>query len=443
MKKIAIIVLFLSINSSVFPQFWQPQQNQGQLDGGMGVNFIDGEAFYNIRVRPEFAFANWGLGLDLNLEFNSEGLRPENFLTLSDYLSIIRYVRYGSKSEPVYAKVGALDYTTLGYGNIMYMYNNSPSFDARTIGLNTQLDFGVGGVELVYGDFAQAGVLGVRGFVRPLQFTALNNIPIISGLKIGASFATDLNENAKVKNGIYVDSTSSFTTTEHFDKPQVVSADLGLPLFKNDLLDWEVYYTYSKIINFGDGQAYGTILGLDFKVATVNIKLERTLNNAQYLPSYFNAQYEIERFNYTEGGWNSKLNTLSLSDVSDADGYYGGIFVRLLGAFDIIGSYQRMEKIENSGTLTMFSQVAPENAPFVLRAGYDKVKIKDEADMFKLDERSLFFVETGYKPYPFLIVSMVYNWTFAPIRGADDEILGYQTQKRIEPKVSFVYPFNF
>jgi len=44
---------------------------------------------------------------------------------------------------------------------------------------------------------------------------------------------------------------------------------------------------------------------------------------------------------------------------------------------------------------------------------------------------------------PYLIVSLVYSWMFTPLRGADDTIIGYEPQKRIEPRVSFVYPFNF
>ena len=91
----------------------------------------------------------------------------------------------------------------------------------------------------------------------------------------------------------------------------------------------------------------------------------------------------------------------------------------------------------------MQSEIAPEEAPFVLRAGYDKINIRNEKDIFTLDDRSYLFTEVGYKPYPFMVVSLVYNWTFTPVRDADDNIVGYEPQKRIEPRVYFVIPFSF
>ena len=71
-----------------------------------------------------------------------------------------------------------------------------------------------------------------------------------------------------------------------------------------------------------------------------------------------------------------------------------------------------------------------------------KLNIRDEKDLFKLDDRSYLYFELGYKPLPYIIVSMLYNWTFTPVRDANDNIIDYQPQKRIEPRVSFVYPFN-
>jgi hypothetical protein len=84
-----------------------------------------------------------------------------------------------------------------------------------------------------------------------------------------------------------------------------------------------------------------------------------------------------------------------------------------------------------------------EGIPYLARAGYDKINIKDEKDLFTLDERSFLFAELGYKPYPYILVSMVYRWTFSPVRDADDNIVDYKTQKKIEPKVSFIYPLSF
>ena len=78
-----------------------------------------------------------------------------------------------------------------------------------------------------------------------------------------------------------------------------------------------------------------------------------------------------------------------------------------------------------------------------MRAGYDKINIKDEKDLFTLDDRSFLFAELGYKPWPYILVSMVYNWTFSPVRDGKDNIVDYKPQEKIEPRISFIYPFDF
>lgn len=438
MKKIllTLFVLFFFFNDtySQFNQF--PNPNKGDLTGGLGMTWIDGQPFYAFRFRPEISFAKIGVGLDLNLEFSSQGkLRKENFNETSDYLSIIRYVRYGMKKDPVYVKLGALDFYTLGHGSIMYQYNNSPSFDTRTIGAVVDLDFNKFGFESIYTNFAQAGVLGMRGYVRPLQYTSAASIPIIGNLEVGATFAGDFNKNS----GKVIVPLSIFSLQKIDDNGSVsiVGLDLGLPLFNFSMANASLYFDYVKIMDFGSGAASGIILGLNgLGIFNASAKLERRWNNDQYMPAYFNSLYEIER--YTENV-SSKATTLKYMNAAE-NGYYGELGISVLGTFNVIGGLQKLDN-HDGGILHLTADVAPSGFSFIARAGYDKIFI-DGADVFKLNDRSILFTELGYKPYSFMIVSMVYQWTFTPIRNLDKEIVGYKPQKKIEPRISFVYPFN-
>lgn len=129
--------------------------------------------------------------------------------------------------------------------------------------------------------------------------------------------------------------------------------------------------------------------------------------------------------------------------TSPNNGYFGELYANALGLFYVLGTYERLDKTPYSGILHLEANVAPGSLPFVARAGYDKVNISSETEIFKLDNRSLLYFELGYKPNPYLIISMLYKWTFTPVRDADDNIIDYQPQKRIEPRITFVYPFNF
>ncbi|MCF8394211.1 MAG: hypothetical protein K9H06_09920 [Melioribacteraceae bacterium] len=444
MKKLIIIIsLFTAV--SIFAQYNSLRQNEGVIGGGAGVTWINGQPFYSIHINPEIAFANFGVGLDLNLEFGADGnLRTENFNEFSDYASIIRYVRYGQKHDPVYARLGALDYASLGHGSIMYLYNNSPSYDTRKIGLEFDIDFSTFGFESVYGSFGEAGVAGLRGYVRPIQFTQLASTPIIGQLEVGATFAGDFNDKAGVISGAPDPITGEFKASFDEGSTSIVGFDLGLPIIRTSVVGVDLYFDYASIVGFGSGTAAGVKMGFSgLGLVTLQAKLERRFNGDNYLPSYFNAMYEIQRFNLNEstGVVNSKIQNVKFGSAV-GDGFYGELLVDVLGVFDILGSYQRLDDHPQSGMLHLSSNISPEGSSYVLRAGYDKVNIIDESDLFKLDDRSYLFAEAGYKPIEYILVSLVYNWTFTPVRDGGDNVIDYVPQKKIEPRVTFIYPFN-
>ncbi|HSD63786.1 MAG TPA: hypothetical protein VLB50_08300, partial [Ignavibacteriaceae bacterium] len=364
MKKtftILFIILFSFLVKAQLNQY--PLPDQGRLEGGLGLNWIDGQLYYTFHFTPEISFANFGVGLDLMMDFDKNGyIRKENFNTFSDYLSVIRYVRYGLKNDPVYAKIGALDYYTMGHGSIMYAYNNSPTIDARKTGLNLDIDFGQFGFESIYSSFSEAGLLGIRGYVRPLQFTSLAEIPIIGNLEVGVSYAGDFNDKAGITAGNYDPVTGNLSVTKDEGSVNIIGADIGLPLLRIPMFNLDLYTDYAKILNFGDGVATGIIgefnsLGL----ITAHAKLERRFNNKQYIPSYFGPLYEIERFRAGELGIFSKIQRLELNENAD-NGIFGELGVNVLGIFDIIGSYQRLDKTPKSGILHMSTEIAPEDA---------------------------------------------------------------------------------
>lgn len=456
MKKIIGLLFLLMLSGFAEAQIMNyPDPNSANISGGYGLTWIDGKPFNAFRFRPEIAFSKIGIGLDLNLEFDAEGkLNKENFNEFSDYLSIIRYVRYGSKTEPFYARLGALDYATLGHGSIMYMYNNSPSFDVRKVGLELDLDMGKAGFETVYGNFGEAGVIGIRGFVRPFQFTDLSEIPVISNFEVGATFAEDFNKYSGVTSASLDSVTKEVRIDYDYGRMQIMGFDLGLPISFGTYFKITPYFDFTKILNFGQGTAVGLMFNMNgLGIVDAQAKFERRLNGDRYLPSYFNSLYEIERFRLNSNTSGLPRNSLVRGNLGKAavldaigsvgNGYYGELLLRFLNSFDIIGSYQRLDEKPESGILHLVTDISPREGSYVARAGYDKINIKNEKDLFTLDDRSYLFAEVGYKPLPFMLVSLVYNWTFSPLRDKDDNVIDFEPQKKIETRISFVYPLNF
>jgi hypothetical protein len=452
MRIIKIVLFSIILSTMAYSQTYHTQyqflkENEGFLGGGLGVTWIDNKPFYTFRFFPELAFANFGVGLDLRLEFDADGnVRTGTFNTFEDYLNIIRYVRYGYKKDPVYVRLGALDYSTLGHGSIMYLYNNSPSFDVRRVGLAFDLDFSSFGFESVYSNFGKAGVTGFRGYVRPFQFTSLAPLPIIGSLEVGATVAADFNESAGYVAGTFNAAQDKFVPNANGDlgSTSIIGFDLGLPVLRASILNIDLYFDYAKIIDFGSGTALGGILNFHgLGLVEITAKMERRFNGDNYIPAFFNSLYEIERFNFdpATNQVQSKIKYASLG-LKQGNGWHGELFVNVLGMFNVLGSYQRLDEAPNSGILHLETNILPEEMPYVARAGYDKDGIGGESAIFKLDDRSHLFAEFGYKPIPFIIVSMVYHWTFAPVRDANDVITDYKSQKRIEPRVSFYFPLQ-
>ena len=458
MKKL-IVVLFI-ISSFLFAQkapTKAPSQSSGTsgvIGGGLGMSWIKNDKgemvpYYLINLNPEIAFINFGVGLDMNLYVSSkdQSIRWQEL----QRGRFIRYIRYGTKGSQTYVRLGILDYSKLGHGSILYNYRNSPSVDNRRIGAELDLDFGKFGFESVYGDLTASSLLGMRGYVRPLQFTKASAIPIIGGIEIGATFASDLRSDASD------DSVETLLIPPNLPAPppvkqnkgslDIIGFDLGLPLLRMPMIDMTLYYDYSKIINFGSGMAVG--LETNFSgLGLINVftKFERRFAQTdQYLPSYFDAFYELERYSLTVDTANvvtkfSSKAQLLAATKSPGPGYFGSLLVDILGTFQINGSYQRLDLDPNSGILHLGTNTG-EKIPLIhVSAGYDKKYIRDNKDVFTLDDRSMLYAEIGYKPYSFMIVSTLYTWTFAPETDKDGNVTGYKPQKRITPKVSFVFP---
>lgn len=412
---------------------------QGEFRGGLGRTWIDGKPFYLISLTPEVSFDKIGIGLDLNLRIGTDGkVRATDWGRF--YAKVIRYVRYGQKRDSLYARVGVLDYAQLGHGFIAYLYNNSPSYDDRHIGLELDVNLGDWGFESMFSDisFSRAGIFGVRGYVRPLKYTTLSLVPVIGDIEVGGTYVGDFNENAGITNLAFNPITKTLTKTD-VGSIQIFGLDVGFPILNFQQLHSTLYVDYAKIRKFGSGGA----LGIDFSLrglGLVNLfsKLERRFLGNQFLPSYFNAFYELER--YTPASPIQSKAQLLNNTINAGNGIYGELLVDVLGFIHVRGSYQRLDKSPRSGILHLETGTGHEIPYFYAQVGYDKKNVGNETAIFKVDQNSLLHCEIGYRPINYLVISLLYQWTFAPVTDAQGNI-SYKTQKRIEPKATLVYTF--
>jgi hypothetical protein len=408
----------------------------------LGITTFGNQTFYAIGLSPELALGSWGIGLDVNLRISQQGqLRQEDWQDgISSYLRLIRYVRYNFKRDSLYFRFGQLDAVRLGHGSILFLYRNNASYDARRMGIEFDADFGDFGFESVIGDVSTFHVLGLRPFWRPLRSSGL---ALLSGLELGATFVGDFHPdaNVRVSSGMGT-SGASFDSLMRGGQMLAFGLDIGLPLVRLPMLDVDFFLDVAGLAGYGAGVSVGVSGALKnlLNMLVLSAKLEQRLLTRQFQFAYFDALYEQDRYREHLTGIVTRATALS-EMASGGAGIYGEMGGSVLDKLKIFGAYQRFYRTPRDGILQLSMRLEDLIPSVVFRADYFKRDVGADTDLFTLDERSLLHVEFSYLPYPYLLLSVVYQWTFIPVRGENNRILRYEPLQRIEPRVALHLQF--
>ena len=431
MKKISSLIFSLILVSLIASPILAQQSNafgnSGSFTGALGMTVIDDDTYFTINLTPDISFGKFGVGLNINLLYNTKNgaIRSVDWDESYDWARLIRYLRYGHKRENVYARIGTLDAARLGHGFLMNYYTNEASFDRRKIGLAFDIDFGTAGFETVTNNLGRFEVFGARAYARPLR--PYIDIPLVKDLTFGATYITDVDPDSSrgTEDGLYA-----------------IGFDVELPLIRIPMLNTFTYFDWAKIDSFGSGIAFGVEANLRViaGVAEVTAKLERRILGKEFIPAYFDAFYEIERYQHQpplSSYVYRKDQRLALIQ-DETKGVFGELVGHILNTIRLVGSFQRLDQRPNSGILHLAADSGDKIPVLALQANYDKMGIETLNDAFTLDDRSIARIGVGYKVKPYLMLFMDYIHTFQ-----FDEVKNkYKAQKRISPRVAFVYNFG-
>ncbi|MCH7851947.1 MAG: FecR domain-containing protein [Candidatus Marinimicrobia bacterium] len=161
---------------------------------GLGSVTLDGDVFYQIALRPEFAFGKVGIGLDLVVYMDAEGkFRKDEWDEPSDYLDKLYYLRYATEQDPFFLRIGAMPAVQYGFGALMSGYSNVTEYpQVRRVG------FEIGGrigqnftLKAFTANLKElGGLVGVRGTYRVAKAFPLT---------IGVNWVADLNQYGGLK----------------------------------------------------------------------------------------------------------------------------------------------------------------------------------------------------------------------------------------------------
>jgi hypothetical protein len=404
--------------------------DQSTVAGGIGITWIDDQPYTTITLAPELALGKFGIGVYFQLLMDNNNnfkIRDDEYKGGAGYLRAIRYVRYGHKYDPFYARAGTLILSSLGNGFLMWNYTNASGYDQRKWGLAFDVDFGKFGLESVVNNLGRLELVGGNLYFRPFRFVS-DDMVLLKNFRLYGTYVFD-NE------------IPSWETPGEIKKLNAwgVGADLifiDLPVFRSG-----VYFDFAKFQDFGNGKAVGVnaIFPEFVGLFGLSAKFEKRWNGEQFLPSFFGPLYERDReLDPFEFPQESSIRALELAPKTQ--GYFGQLAGHIINKVRLIGNFQRLSGISKSGALHL-EALAPDLIPkFELSAFYDKRGIDIIKDLKTLDNQSLLAVDVGYRLNFFLVLSTRYLWYWVK---EEDEFgnVQYRPVERIEPRISFSYRF--
>ncbi len=434
-KVLAVAILVLCCSAFAFAQEGEGGFDFG-LNIGIGAETFGGVTYQTLKMSPDIAIGKFGIGLELTLHYlfaPDFEVRQEDWVPIGDdnildvYLPKFKYVRYGFKGDPLYAKFGSIEDGLLGNGFIMGGYDNTLFLpEKRIFGLSFDLDgalfnFPYVGIETFVGNLAQFDVMGFRTYIRPLAST---EIPVIKGLQVGGTLALDRKPN------LYIGDDS-------IDPVVLYGADLTLPILTNPAISLTTFADIAFLQNtVGPGnKGKGEMVGFGGRLARIIMYgAQIRMLGEDFIPTYFDYAYDLFRAD--------KYDLVQLGGIDSYLGWLGSLgFAFFDDALIFNATLDGPFSQPGGGDPTNYLDWPHLSAVFIvgeglipnltLEASWDKRSLGAQDGFFRdliSAEDAVIGARVNYS-IGAAVLSLVYQLTYDPVSG------GWETQSGIESAI--------
>ena len=361
---------------------------------------VDDEQWTRIALAVDVPIWRFGICFDLELFLDGQGNFTNKGWDFSSGKNVaesllrkIRYIRFNHSGDPIYIKVGGLDNVTFCYGFIVDRFTNMLNYPGEKLfGIEFELnDLGPVGITLQtllpdVKDFGNdGGIVAGRLAFKPFKMTEK---PIIGGLSIGGTIASDLNQYAPARMWDYklhgtkwdrdedniTDSTYLFDTyadesyyqsliqdhknngdydadvahkdewaKDEEDRIIIVGGDIVVPIVSSKLLNLDLYGQSGVTLDEDDddkiykGWGIGAP-GVGVKAGPLWARVEYRHIRDKFAPGYFNTYYLLDRIRRNPEVY---VKEDSLPPVK-LNGVFGMCGVNIKNFVIVSGAYQRL-----------------------------------------------------------------------------------------------------
>ena len=356
---------------------------------GLGLSQIEDDYYGSFSFRPDLSIGKLGLGLSLTFNFNSEGLRLEDWqeegeFSLGKSVSrVVRYVSWAKLGDPFYFRVGELNNVYVANGLIMDGYRNLSSdeirSDVRRLGVDVAADIGIIGAHLMVNNALEPEVFALNPFVKPLYL--VDELPtFLKNTSIGVVYIRDIRPE--------------------YQMSYAYGLDLTMPLLNN----LAFYFQTAELANSSKGHSVGARSNL----GPVYLRGEYRVFSENFKPAVYDWMYE-------DYGKDLVLDTPRANGFMAETGFSllnDGLLLNIRYENMMIDGLDSIPTLAGRATIgsELFATITGRKGQ--IEAGYS------QSNFIKIDEitnqRTKIDAKVSLEIYRGLIGSYIYNVTFKP-----------------------------
>ncbi|MBO6575628.1 MAG: hypothetical protein JJ896_11545 [Rhodothermales bacterium] len=431
------------------------------IDAEIGLLSIENEAgdkesFFSTVLLPTFSKGDWAVGARIKFRVNQGGFRSEDYNSLADILSIARFVQFGEEPEtedkrsPRHVLGGEIEEVTFGYGQLISEYRNTISVDNPKIGVTGSQGRRDVFLQGLFSSITDPGLFGARGAVWPFEDRQDSRF---REAVVGATLAGDLDNQGRLVNpdraGV------PYVADDEVGNPLIgvvpgesdgalvmIALDAAMPLHYRHVDKLLVYSEVAKIVGFGQGLSLGLNGQRRRGDLFVEGWLEQRLIGSQYLPSYFNSLYEVERVQRAtvDAGdreieaFQSKRNQLAGQNET-LIGSFIAVEASVRRRYRVRTSFERTWNKAASDWFHIDLRVYDRDLPYQIRFTFDRINMDEIEDIWNgPSENGIMRLELAYAFWEKLLLGFRFRQTFEPVERLG-RIVGQSKQTRIAPNI--------
>jgi len=245
------------------------------------------------------------------------GIRLEDWDETSEYVRLIRYLRYGKKEEHFFFNLSQISSSTIGHGPLMRRYSVNIDPDSTKVSGEIDAYNDYGGFELYTNDIINWNVLGGIAFAKPLSL--LSDHWMARTVSLGLTYLVDRRApvvtRTKSDDPYYMVGTGQ-PSIARSALVQGLGVDLEMKVVKTAVMDIKPFVDYSWLVpdaspaadpddpdslapTGGGGLTLGVLGRFNLgqrRVHAIRAIAEFRSFSAHYRPSYFDTFYEVQKF---------------------------------------------------------------------------------------------------------------------------------------------------